>query len=541
MTRVSRLGLPLASPVAAAGWRASALVPASGLLSANGIRFGPDKRLYIAQAFGSQITALDMESGDLDLISASGGPLVSPDDVAFDSRGNLFATEFMNARVGMRRPNGKVEVVSHDMPAANGLTVHQDRVIVSEYRHGGRILEISDGTAPRVVADDLMYPNALCVGPDGYVYYPLAIPGGEIWRTPLEGGTPEQIAGGLSVPTAVKFGPNGRLFFTEAGTGTLNAIDLGTGRRSIIATTAPGVDNLDFETATSVIISNWSDGSIVRIDSTTGARQTVLAGSMLGPFGLAALPDGALLAADGLTTAVIGPEGLVSRPIVMIQPDAPPWMVGIAAGHDGMLAFTSPCGVACSYRLGEGATELAKDLDQPVGIAVTPAGDVLVCEARAGRIVRLSPGGDATIFAQGLQRPLGIGVSPDGRVFVSDATSGQLLEIEQDGTVTVLMRGLQEPHGVAAISGSVYVFDAGQGVLHVLDIKARSSSIVVEGLASNGSLASRRNTLPGLPDGPMAGPLVRFCGVAAFPDGRVCVACEADGSIWDMSRAANQD
>ena len=70
----------------AAGWRCTQLTPPSALFGANGMRIGPDGRLYVAQAFGSQISAIDLDSGAVSVISPQGGPIVGPDDLAFDSR-----------------------------------------------------------------------------------------------------------------------------------------------------------------------------------------------------------------------------------------------------------------------------------------------------------------------------------------------------------------------------------------------------------------------------------------------------------------------
>ncbi len=74
------------TPQAAPGWHLQRWLPASGLFGANGIQFGPDGRLYVAQAFGNQITAIDPVTARLDLISPQGGPIIGPDDVAFDAR-----------------------------------------------------------------------------------------------------------------------------------------------------------------------------------------------------------------------------------------------------------------------------------------------------------------------------------------------------------------------------------------------------------------------------------------------------------------------
>src|ERR1700753_3567348 len=86
------------APNLAAGWRLERLPPPSRLYGANGLRTGPDGRVYIAQVTGSQITALDVGSGQLEVISAKGGDIISPDDVAFDPAGNLYATEVMEGR-----------------------------------------------------------------------------------------------------------------------------------------------------------------------------------------------------------------------------------------------------------------------------------------------------------------------------------------------------------------------------------------------------------------------------------------------------------
>ncbi|MGH3966823.1 MAG: SMP-30/gluconolactonase/LRE family protein, partial [Mycobacterium sp.] len=86
-------------PSLAEGWRMTRLTPPSRLFGANGLRRGPDGRIYIAQVTGSQISALDVDTGELETVSAKGGDIIAPDDVAFDPSGNLYATEVMDGRV----------------------------------------------------------------------------------------------------------------------------------------------------------------------------------------------------------------------------------------------------------------------------------------------------------------------------------------------------------------------------------------------------------------------------------------------------------
>src|ERR1700720_898780 len=110
----------------AKGWTASRVTPPSALFGANGMRIGPDGRLYVAQAFGSQISAIDLSSGAVSVVSPQGGPIVGPDDLAFDSKGTLYATEVMSARVCARSPNGDVRIIADNVMGANGITIHQD-------------------------------------------------------------------------------------------------------------------------------------------------------------------------------------------------------------------------------------------------------------------------------------------------------------------------------------------------------------------------------------------------------------------------------
>ena len=76
-------------PTVADGWRFERLTPPSRLFGANGLRTGPDGRVYIAQVTGSQISALDVGTGRVETVSAKGGDIIAPDDVAFDPDGNL--------------------------------------------------------------------------------------------------------------------------------------------------------------------------------------------------------------------------------------------------------------------------------------------------------------------------------------------------------------------------------------------------------------------------------------------------------------------
>src|SRR6201996_4365831 len=105
----------------AEGWEVQRVTAPSRLFGANGLRTGPDGRVYIAQVTGSQISALDPRTGELTTASPKGGDIVAPDDVAFDASGNLFATEVMDGRVSVLDTAGRTRVLRDDVPSANGI------------------------------------------------------------------------------------------------------------------------------------------------------------------------------------------------------------------------------------------------------------------------------------------------------------------------------------------------------------------------------------------------------------------------------------
>jgi len=283
-------------PRVAEGWALTRVTEPSRLFGANGLRTGPDGRVYIAQVTGSQISALDPHTGQIDTVSAKGGDIVAPDDVAFDPEGNLYATEVMDGRVSMRDTHGHIRVLRDDLPSANGITVHQGRLFIGECRAGGRLVELDRaGGPPRVLLENVPSPNAMEVGPDGLLYFPV-MGANEIWRIDPDGGDPQRVAGDLGVPDAVKFDAEGYLVSTQVHSGQVLRIDLRTGQTDVLAQLNPGLDNLTF-VDNRLFVSNFT-GEITEILG-DGQTRTVLGGGLNWPLDLAVGADGNLYIADG--------------------------------------------------------------------------------------------------------------------------------------------------------------------------------------------------------------------------------------------------
>jgi sugar lactone lactonase YvrE len=528
---IDRLGQTVAAPACAKGWTLKTSVAPAALIGANGMRWGSDQRLYVAQAFGGQVSAVDVASGVAEVICPAGGSIIAPDDLAFDSHGNMFATEVMSARVSAYRRNGAVDVIAADVPVANGITVHGDRIFMSEFHPDGRILELfADGATPRVIASGLMMPNALCLGPDDHLYFPL-VPLGEVWRVPVAGGAAERVAGNFSIPTAVKFDASGRLFVVESGTGAIIHFDIASNTKTEFARVAFGIDNFEFAPDGRMFVSHFTDGGVVEISANGTTRQAVR-GGMLGPFGLAAGPGGSLVAADGMSLAHISNDGRIDRPAMLLQHGFPGYVRGIAVAADRTHITSNSAGLVARYRSGEEAVPILDGLDRAMGVAVSASGDVVVCESGTGRVLHINAGGETRVLANGLSSPTGVDCNADGSVIVSEAGAGRIVHI-MDGHATTLLSGLVEPHGVAISGDSVFALDRGTGSLH--RISGGKSEIVGTDLPVGASSGMKVNMLPGI-DLLMPGPLLPFSDIAALADGSIALGGDADGSIVLVGR-----
>ena len=525
---LGRFGELLNGPHIAEGWQLKTLVQPSRLVGANGMRFGPDGRLYVAQAFGGQISAYNLDTSETQIVSGADGQIIAPDDLAFDSKGNLFATEVMSARVSARRANGDVQVIADNVPVANGIVVHNDRIFMSEFNPEGRILELfADGSAPRIIANNLMMPNALSMGPDNHLYFPL-VPLGEVWRVHVDGGQPERVAGEFNIPTAVKFSPDGNLVIVESGTGDVTSLDVFGGGRSRLGRTDFGIDNLVFSADGRLFVSHFTDGGVVEI-TTEGSEKQLIPGGMLGPFGLGMNADGKLVIADGMSIATVSSAGLVRRPAMLLEHGFPGYVRGIAVEGSGSYICSNSAGVIARYQPGAEAEIIASELDELMGVSILPNGNIVVAEAGAGSVWEID--GDNTIshLVQSLQRPTGVHACDDGSILITDAADGRVIRLK-DGVTDVLLEGLSEPHGITEIKGNIFVVDRGSHRLIRFDSHGGDIEIVAHQLPVGISGEMRVNTLPGIKD-LMPGPLLPFSDLVAMDNGAICLGGDEDGSI----------
>ena len=517
------------NPTAADGWRLERLTTPSRLFGANGLRTGPDGRVYVAQVTGSQISALDLASGEVEAISPKGGEIIAPDDVAFDASGNLYATEVMDGRVSVREAGGAARVLRDDLPCANGITVHQDRLFINECRDGGRLMELDRATgASRILLEDLPSPNAMEVGPDGLLYYPL-MTANEIWRINPEGGEPQRVTGDLGVPDAVKFDSHGYLVSTQVASGQVLRIDPRSGEQTLLAQLNPGLDNLTF-VGDRLFVSNFT-GEITEILA-GGETRTALPGGLNWPLDLAVGDDGKLYVADGTYFYAVGADGSLETVGMLFTPGYPGFLRGLAPAGPGAFVVATSGGQIARYRPADGETDyLADGFDQLYGVAIGPGDTIVFAELGTGSVHALRSG-NVELLASGLHDPVGVAFGPDGVPLVAESGAGRVVRLA--GSTETVVDGLQRPQGIHVSDGQLYIVDAGAKEVIAVDLASGERHTIAAGLPVGPPPGVNPKPLKGMP--PFSGPQGPFAGITSGPDGTLYVSADGDGSVLALRR-----
>jgi len=508
---------------AAEGWLLERVTPATRLYAANGITTGKDGRIYVAQVAGSQVSAVDPDTGAIETISPIGGGITGPDDLVFDEEGNLYCTEITTNKVSVLRPNGTSEILADGVIVANPITYHQGMLIAGELRMGGRILELDRGGGiKRVIYEGAPMVNAFQVGPDGKLYFP-AQGANEIWRIDLAGGEPEVVARDLGVPDSVKFHPDGYIVSTQVGSGQVLKIDPRTGAKEVLADIGPGLDNVTFVGKRTFV--SHITGSIHEIVAPGQAKPLVEKGFEW-PMGLAVDPAGTLLIGDGMFTHAIPKGGEMHLAGMLFLGNYPGFVRGLAASGTNEWIVTTANGTVARWTPGQEPETLAHGLEIAIGVAVSGS-TIVVVDAGAGRVLLVESGG-TTELASGLIKPTGVAISGSGTVYVSQPDEGRIVKISGGKAQTVL-DGLGWPEGIAIRGDKLYAIDTGKKELIELDLNSGALTTLASGLPVGTPAGTPALRLGGVGD--MCGPMWSFTGLAAASDGTIYISGDAEGSV----------
>ncbi|MGW2839368.1 hypothetical protein ACWCWD_16390 [Streptomyces sp. NPDC001493] len=518
--------------------RAERLNDPNPLRGSNGVAFGPDGRLYVAQYLLGTISAVDLASGDTDVVTPEDCPVRSPDDLAFGADGSMYVADLVPGIVWRRSPLGAYSVVSDQVMLPNGITCVGDRLFVNEMRMGGRLLELfPDGREPVVLAEGLAMGNAMQAGPDGCLYYPHMMTG-EVWRVPPDGGVAERVAREVHEPVAVRFDRGGVLHVLSRGVaGFVTRIDLhGKGSRSVVTSGLVGLDNAAFDAENRMFVSSYAGGGVSELHPDGRTRDVVRRG-LVGPYGVTGLGSTVFTADHYRLTAPEGPTRKGAEP--RTAADASTVLRTFAHGitSDGtLLHTTSQYGEVATHDPGAGTTRVrATGLARPLGIAAHRDGPLFVVEADRGRILTIDENDVVGVLVGGLPGPVDVALDADGTCYVSDEALGAVLRVDEDGP-RVLADGLDRPQGLAVLGAEVFTVETGTRRLVAVSLATGETRTDAEDLPVVPSLdvpgAPRALFSHGMPGIPRS-----FAGLAADPSGALLLSANEEGTVWRLTPA----
>ncbi len=150
-----------------------------------GLALGADGRLLIAEFGGDQVSALDLDTGEAEVLADSfgGRPLNSPNDLIVDDAGGIWFTDPAFLEAARQRdqqvlyigPDGEIKRVAGDLRTPNGLAFSADGryLVVAEF-FAGRLTRF-EVTGPGEVSDREVIarvptPDGMCVDDAGLLY-----------------------------------------------------------------------------------------------------------------------------------------------------------------------------------------------------------------------------------------------------------------------------------------------------------------------------------------------------------------------------------
>lgn len=430
---------------------------------ANGMFFGPDNSLYVANVFGQSITKLDPDTG---AILGRLGPddlVFVPDDLTFDVDGSLYWTDPFYGMVVRRLPDGTTFPVATGFPNANPVTISDDgRVFFAqcfdEVSNGIFEADPTGAMPPITIRDgDIGCASNGMDWWEGALYCPRWFEG-RIVKVDIDTGDLTDVTTNWAVPAAVKFNSAGELHAVNEGNGQLVKVDLATGARQVLAQFPHGwTDNLAFDADDHLFVSSATDGAVVEV-LPNGSVRTVSPGGMIVPMGLARIGETLYI---GEPQAFRGFDARTGDPVSVVRS---PFGIGPAFFTTGV-SSTSEHLIVMSFLTGQlliwdPATD-SPVLDTAFAAPVDAepfGGDLLVTELGTGSVVRAALP-DLTVretVASGFILPYGLAVY-QGNAYVSDAALGAVFQIIRNGEVLTIpdpvATGLAIPEGIALRPG----------------------------------------------------------------------------------------
>jgi uncharacterized protein (TIGR03437 family) len=424
-------------------------------------------------------------SGRSDAGDATGARLSQPRNLAFDSAGNLYISDFGDHRIYKVTPAGLITRLA-------GL---------------GTPGTIKDGESVAALMAPLKFPAGLAVDGAGRLY--VADSGNARVRVIYQGMMSTAPGAGrtLGLPVGVALDPAGRLYVVDKDA---RAVIRLTSQAGVVI---PGGDEGELAAPREAAFD--AEGNLYVTDSADGAG-----------FVYRAAGDGTVERIAG--SGAYRPPG-DGGPALEAHLEGPSGVAVDAAGtlyiaDRGNQRVRRVSGDTIERFAGTGAAGYSADgtpadqarLDEPAGVALDGGGNVWIAEAGGHRVRKVNAGGILTTYAglagsepggyagdggratlARLSAPEGVAVNTAGDVFVADTANHVVRRISRSGTiVTVAGKGVPGYAGDGgAASGALLNTPAGvcldaQGTLYIAD----TGNHVVRQVLPDGAIATAAGT-----------------------------------------------
>jgi uncharacterized protein (TIGR03437 family) len=459
---------------------------AAQLNSPYGICLDHSGNLYIADLGNARVRRISTD-GSITTVAGGGttaaveggiataAKLSAPRNVAIDSAGNLYVSDFNAGRVYRVSPGGTITTVAGGGSTPStvavqatlkypaGIAVDSTGILYIADTGSIQVLRVSQGVLSTVTgAFKLTAPTGLAL--DRFDNLLIAEGGSSMIRvSPAGVASVASIGGGDAAVDQ-----NGTVYVT----GSRTVRKLSNGVASIIAGNGNGYFAGDGGNATSGRLNAptalWRDATGLlyftdsrnqRLRELTTAGLLATAGSMGWPNGIAMDSSGNLFVSDTSANRVrrLAPDGTMTTVV----------------GSD--LAGSS----------GDGGAASAALLNHPFGLAIGRDNSLYIADSGNNVIRRVSPGGVISTVAAGLSQPMSVAVDSAGTLYISETAAGRIRAVTSDGQSRVLATVFDHPQGLRVLdSGDLIVAETGGN--RVTHLAPDGTVSVVAGTGVNG-------------------------------------------------------
>ncbi|MGO9646937.1 MAG: SMP-30/gluconolactonase/LRE family protein [Terriglobales bacterium] len=427
--------------------------------------------IYISDYYQCRLRKVDLQ-GNISTIAGTGicgysgdGGLAThaqmfwPEGVAVDGEGNVFFADFANDRIRVITPAGKITTVAGSGsygfcgdggPATQACLAQPTAVAVVNSRNG-EILVIADTYNQRIRQVVLKTGIITTMAGNGNQGY-----GGD-------GGPATQASlnqpGGVAVQVASR-----SLWISDSWNSSIRRVDLTTG----IITTFLGdgqcdeiclPEGISVDAAGNLYVPEGGN-TVLEVEYPSGVSVLKAGGTGIGFWG-----DGGPATSAGLNApwdAVVDPAGDIF----------------IADSENNRVRKVDPSGNITTFAggaVGDGGNSVDSNLNFPMGLAFDEHGNLFIADTWNNRVRKVSKNGTiATIAGTGLtgysgdggpasqadlNEPLGVAVDPTGNIYIADYGNFALRKIDTEGTITTLATEVFLNSLVTDPSGNIYASD----------------------------------------------------------------------------------